>query len=108
MVFLLTTKYLELTDFDPSLHLRAASYGGAVLAEGTSSVTFTGHCEGNAADGNGGGFAALGTASITLGTGAKFLQNSAMESGGCAYFGGGPVSVGERLPFLLLWRKSSS
>ncbi len=70
------------------------------MAEGNSSVIFAGRAEENTAQGHGGGFATLTTASLTLGSGAIFSQNSAVGSGGCAYFGGGDVSVGKWRPFL--------
>ena len=86
------------------LQCRAEGFGGAVLAEGSSSVTFAGRAEGNTADGHGGGFAALTTATITLESGATFVQNTATGSGGCAYFGGGAVSLGTWRPVRLLSR----
>ena len=77
------------------LPFRAENYGGAVLAEGSSTVTFAGRSEGNTANSHGGGFAARTTASINLLSGAIFANNSAVGSGGCAYFVGGAVSVGK-------------
>ncbi len=84
------------------LSVRAGNFGGAVLAEGSSSVTFAGRAERNTVDGHGGGFAARDTASISLLSGSTFVQNSAAGSGGCAYFVGGAVSVGKWRSFLLL------
>ena len=78
------------------LSVRAESYGGAVFADGNSSVSCAGRIEGNIAGLHGGGIAALSTASIALQSGVLFTQNSAVGSGGCAYFGGGSVTVGEQ------------
>ena len=79
----------------PLLH-RAHHVGGAILAAGDSAVAATVFLEGNTAGGNGGAIAALGAAQVDIGSGAAFVHNSAGGAGGCAYFGGGPVSFGER------------
>ena len=74
------------------------------MAEDDSSVTFAGLAEGNTVvDGHGGGFAARADASVSLLSGATFIQNSAGGSGGCAYFVGGAVSVGKWRPFFLFF-----
>jgi hypothetical protein len=80
---------------DSLLHDRAENYGGAILAAGSTSVSIAGVVEGNVAGWHGGGVAAVSAASIALESGATFRQNIAEGSGGCAFFGGGPVTVGE-------------
>ena len=80
------------------LGLRAGGHGGAILAADSSTVAFAGRSDGNWAAGNGGGLAALATASVTLRPGAAFAGDGAAGSGGCAYFGGAAVLVGERNP----------
>jgi hypothetical protein len=82
------------------LNCRAEGYGGAVLAEGSSSVAFAGRSEGNTASRHGGGFASRSTASIALLSGATFVQDKAVGSGGCAYFGDGVISLRKWRPLI--------
>ncbi len=84
-----------------SPNVRAKNDGGALLADGISSVTFAGRSEGNTANRHGGGFASRNTASITLLSGAIFVHDSAVGSGGCAYLVGGAVSLRKLRSFFL-------
>ena len=87
-----------MTELTAPSGFRAAGHAGAILAADSSTVAFAGRSEGNWAAGNGGGLAALSTASVTLLPGAAFVGDGAAGSGGCAHFGGAAVSIGEREP----------